>query len=144
MTPADKAERITQLHAHYCARTGFEIALNDMRRRMWWDWCSFASWAWTKDDLSRVISYLLSQIKIDKRNEGSLKFTNLIGRPDTFEEDLGLAKKAAKPNAMFVAKPEAKPAPKSGEMTNSRGEPIYAGKDAAADFRRSFLNPPTP
>lgn len=134
MTPEEKAAHLTDLHAHYCARTGFEVILNDQRRRLWWDWCSYANWTWTKDDLGRVIGYLLGQIKIDKRNEGALKITNLIGQPDNFEEDLGLAKKAAKPNAMFVAKPQPPKASATGAIVNSFGEEIHSGKSAAANF----------
>lgn len=137
MSPEDKATLITDLHAHYCARTGFEMILNDPRRRMWWDWCCYAAWTWSKDDLGRVIGYLLRQIKIDKRNEGALKITNLIGQPDKFEEDLGLAKKAAKPNPMFHAKPRQQTAPK-GQVTNSQGDEIYSGKEAAEAFGKMF------
>lgn len=139
MSPEEKATLITDLHAHYCARTGFELILNDPRRRMWWDWCCYAAWTWTKDDLGRVIGYLLSQIKVDKRNEGALKITNLIGQPDKFEEDLGLAKKAAKPNAMFVAKPQAPKASREGKtLLNSFGQEIHSGQEAAADFAKLF------
>lgn len=140
MTPDQKAELIMQLHATYCARSSFDILLNDQRRRMWWDWCSFASWTWTKDDLGRVIGYLLSQIRIDKRNEGALKFTNLIGQPDKFEEDLGLAKKAAKPNRMFVAKPEPVK-PVAGQPVNSFGEAVEVGPTAGEEFRNLFQKP---
>ena len=137
MTPDQKAAHITDLHAHYCAKSGFDMILNDCRRRLWWDWCGFSSWTWTRDDLGRVISYLVSQIKIDKRNDGALKFTNLIGQPDKFEEDLALAKKAAKPNAMFAAKPS--PTRQAGgTRTNSQGEEIYSGKEAAAAFGNLF------
>lgn len=140
LTPSDKASIITDLHAHLCAKTAMDLILNDQRRRMWWDWCSYSAWTWTKDDLGRVVSYLISQIKIDKRNEGSLKFTNLIGQPDKFEEDLGLAKKAAKPNPMFAAKPKAQPG--GAGMVNSQGEAAFTGKEAAQAWGAAFSNPP--
>lgn len=138
MTPDQKAQVITDLHAHYCAKSTFDVMLNDQRRRMWWDWCAFSAWTWTAEDLGRVIGYLVGQIKIDKRNDGSLKFTNIIGQPDKFEEDLGLAKKAARPNAMFVAKPSKQA---TGGERNSFGEAIHSGKEAAASFRNLTQKP---
>jgi hypothetical protein len=87
------APLITQLHETYVARTGLETLLNPTRQRMWFDWLQWSGRTWTPDDLTRTINYLKAEIRTGKRNEGSLKFTNLIGQPDRFEEDLALAKK---------------------------------------------------
>ena len=87
MTVQEKAQLCRDLHAHFCARTGFDLVANDQRLRMWWDWCQFSNWTWTKDDLSRVIGYLTAQIKQDKRNQGALRFNTFVGSPDKFEED---------------------------------------------------------
>jgi hypothetical protein len=87
------APLITQLHDTYVARTGLDTLLNPMRQRMWFDWLQWSGRTWTPDDLTRTINYLKAEIRTGKRNEGSLKFTNLIGQPDRFEEDLALAKK---------------------------------------------------
>lgn len=143
LTPDQKAARIRELHDHYRARTGFEIMLNMQREKMWWDWCEYSAWTWTTQDITRVISYLLSQIRIDKRNEGALKFNNLIGQPDKFEEDLGLAKKAARPNPLFHKPTPARQEKPNQTLTNSQGEAVHSGADAAADFRR-LLQSPTP
>lgn len=96
MIPPNAMQRVKDLHACYEARTGYVIAYNMTRENMWKEWCSFGGWAWTCEDLTRVIGYLRAQIRNDKRNDGALKFTNLIGMPDKFEEDLNLAREASK------------------------------------------------
>lgn len=96
MIPANAMQLVKDLHAFYVERTGYQIAYNLVRENAWREWCSFGGWAWTCDDLSRVIGYLRFKIGKGERNEGALKFQNLIGRPDNFEEDLNLAREAAK------------------------------------------------
>lgn len=96
MIPANAMQLVKELHAFYVARTGYEIAYNMARENVWRDWCAFGNWAWTCEDLARVIGYLRTKIRKGERNEGALKFANLIGRPDNFEEDLNLAKEAAR------------------------------------------------
>ena len=43
----------------------------------------------------------------------------------------------AKPNPMFHAKPRQQTAPK-GQVTNSQGDEIYSGKEAAEAFGKMF------
>jgi len=92
---------VMELHEHYCARTGFEITLTTDRVRMWNEWLGFKMPPFTKDDLSLVINYLRGEIRQTNwqkptRNIGALKFLNLIGQVDKFEEDLALARRARK------------------------------------------------
>ena len=82
---------VKDLHATYVARSGQVIAYNLTRENAWRDWCQIGNWAWTPEDLTRVIGYLQAKIRAGDRNVGALKFTNLIGYPDKFEEDLQLA-----------------------------------------------------
>lgn len=96
MIPPNAIQIVKDLHATYVARTGYEIAYNLARENAWRDWCQFGGWVWTADDLARVIGYLRMKIRKGERNEGALKFANLIGRPDNFEEDLNLAREAAR------------------------------------------------
>lgn len=91
MIPPDAMQLVKALHATYEARSGYVINLNMQRENAWRDWCQFGGWKWTPDDLSRVIQYLQSKIRAGERNVGALKFANLIGHPDNFEEDLQLA-----------------------------------------------------
>ena len=88
---------VNELHAEYCTRTGFEIELNYARERQWGEWLSWRPGKpFTVEDLRRVIAYIRQGIHKGERNDGALKFSNLIGSPDRFEADLGLALKAIK------------------------------------------------
>lgn len=92
---------VNQLHAEYCQRTGFEIDLNFSRERQWGEWLSWRKGKpFTVEDLARVIGYIRQGISKGDRNDGALKFSNLVGSPDRFEEDLGLALKAIKPRTL--------------------------------------------
>jgi hypothetical protein len=107
------------------------------RETQWAEWCRWSEWEWTELDLSRVIGYLRAEIKKGDRNQGALKFDNLIGQPHKFEEDLNLAVEAAKPNRMFIAKPA--PAKMvAGQPVNSFGEVVESGAEAARRFRENF------
>ncbi len=137
MTPPEKAARIHELHDAYVAATGYEIVLNPMREHQWWDWCAFGKWTWTVDDLKRGIFYLRAQIKADKRNDGALRFTNLVGMPDKFEEDLQFAREAAKGNPLFQNKPK----PKASSQPLPDPAELVTGASGAALFRE-LLNQP--
>lgn len=89
----NKPQLVRQLHDTYIARTGLEIVLNMARERLWADWLTWSSDTWTPDDLTLTIRYLKTEIAKSNRNEGALKFSNLIGNPERFEEDLALARK---------------------------------------------------
>jgi len=94
--PPNLPQLVKALHAAYEARTGYKIALNMMRERMWVEWLKWADYAWTETELARVIGYLRRKIAKGDRNDGALKFDNLIGQPDHFEEDLALAVEESK------------------------------------------------
>lgn len=105
-TITDPPKHVRDLHAHYCARSGIGIMYNMFRENTWKEWLQFCAWAWGKDEISMVIFYLREEIGRQKRNEGALKFSNLIGDPVKFEEDLGLARKDGRARAS-IAKPKA-------------------------------------
>jgi hypothetical protein len=87
------AQDLKPLHDEYCARTGMDIAMNFTRERVWREWLGFnRDKPFTLDDLKLVIAYLRTKIRTGDRNEGALKFSNIIGSPDFFEEDLALAR----------------------------------------------------
>lgn len=92
-TPSNALQIVRELHKCYVERTGFEVAYNIARENTWRDWCHWSGWTWTTEDLARVIYYLRCKINKGERNDGALKFSNLIGSPDKFEEDLQLARK---------------------------------------------------
>ena len=132
--PADIPAFIRSLHASYESRTGYSIRYNDHRQRQWWEWCEWSSWEWTDRELAIVIGYLRSKIAKGDRNEGALKFENLIGSPDRFEEDLNLANEARKGAPSWRPKTAAPVAPKADGLVNSKGEAVEGGKDAAVRF----------
>lgn len=78
--------RARELHELFCEITGQQgLSLRFDRMRTWHEWMSCG---WTDDDLRVVVRYLRRGIAEGRRNPGALKFRNLIGQPDLFEEEL--------------------------------------------------------
>lgn len=126
-------QHVRDLHAHYCARSGFDIMYNMLRENAWKEWLQFCDWQWGKEEISRVIFYIRSEIKRQKRNEGALRFSNLIGDPIKFEEDLGFALKDGETCAAFR-----KAAPRPASTAPKPEEPPVAG---ASYFMQSLKTP---
>ncbi len=125
--PADVIAHIKALHASYEARTTYKIMLNMVRDRQWYEWCQYSEWTWTDKELAIVIAYLRAKANKGERNDGALKFSNLIGDPVKFEEDLNLAQEARRGAPTFRPKPKSKaPEPAKEELMT------------AADFAKSF------
>jgi hypothetical protein len=82
-------ETIQQLHAAYCQATGFTLTLDMSREQTWYWW---QKKGFTTEDLYLVVRYISAQIRQQRRNPGALKFSNLIGQYDLFEEDLAMAR----------------------------------------------------
>lgn len=137
--PADIPSFIRSLHKSYEARTGYTIRYNMHRENQWYDWCKWADWDWSEADLARVIGYLRGKIRTGQRNDGALKFDNLIGRPDAFEEDLNLAKEAA----------QSSPLRRPGTQVTSHRRPDDVAADggeiiADSSFFKALLRTPPP
>lgn len=128
--PPNPIQFVRDLHRAYEARTGYTIRWNLHRERQWSEWCSWSDWQWTEADLARVIGYLRGKIQKGERNDGALKFDNLIGQPDRFEEDLNLAKEAAA-NKPFNPRPKPQPQP-----SQPQDEEPMTPEERAANFRR--------
>lgn len=86
-------EQIKKLHAAYCTLTGFRISLDMMREGVWFEWLRKG---FTQEDLQLVVRHLRKGINDGQRNAGALKFSNLIGQVDHFEEDLAMARAGQK------------------------------------------------
>lgn len=87
---------VSIIHSLYCSLTDQEgLPLRFDRQKWWFDWlkCGF-----TENDLKTVIRYLKNGIYHGRRNEGALKFSNLICDVERFEEDLFEAKRVLKMN----------------------------------------------
>ena len=91
-TPA--AQTIAALHAAYGQLTGLNLRLDMARERQWFDWLARG---FTEADLRAVIAHIQRGIRSGDRRQGALKFSNLIGMPDYFEEDLAMARKVQRP-----------------------------------------------
>lgn len=104
---------IHELHAAYCRTSGQQIEINMARENDWLVWHSFrAGQRFTVSDLVTVITWLQKEIRAGNRNPGALKFRNLIGQPDYFEEDLAQARAALRVPARRPAELESRgPAP---------------------------------
>ena len=87
MNPDNTA--IANLHHCYRTLTGFDIRIDYERERAWFEWAKRGN---TQESLILVVKHLKKLIKKGERNPACLKFHNLIGQPDYFEEDLALAK----------------------------------------------------
>lgn len=85
----DALQRIQQLHALYVELTGFEIRLDSSRENDWFLWLKAG---FCEDDLKIMVHHLRKGIQAGSRQAAALKFRNLIGQPDYFEEDLAEAK----------------------------------------------------
>ena len=133
--PSNLPQLIKELHAAYEGRTTYTVALNMMRERQWADWLVWSNYSWTVDDLARVIGYLRRKIGKGDRNEGALKFGNLIGQPDHFEEDLNLAREEA---AKSPFKPRPRPAPLNEGREPADEMPVQDAAEAAARWREQF------
>jgi hypothetical protein len=84
MTPA-----IVQLHHLYRQLTGLQITLDFSRENTWGYWCAKG---WTAEDLRLVVAHIKNEIRAQRRFPASLRFSNLVGQVDRFEEDLAEAR----------------------------------------------------
>jgi hypothetical protein len=122
------------LHALYVQLTGYDLRLTPHRISVWTDW--FAQ-GFRADDLRLVIRYLKLQIRLSKRNQGALRFNNLIGMHDLFEEDRELAREDKRLRS--PDKERGRPGPASDSDHPSEPAPDKALLDAQlADMRRSL------
>jgi len=88
-------DAIRALHRAYVQLTGLDVGLNMDRERVWWDWLHYRTDdPFTAADLRLVIDYLRTGIRNEQRNAGCLRFRNLVGNPDYFDEERAAARKA--------------------------------------------------
>lgn len=81
--------QINSLHTTYVRLSGRETRLEFGREALW---AQFLAAHFTEADLTDVIRHLKFGINNGTRNPGALKFSNLIGQLDKFEEDLAEAR----------------------------------------------------
>jgi hypothetical protein len=81
--------QIVTLHRLYCDLTGMDIRLDMAREHEWFIWVKRG---FTEQDLRDLVAHLRREIREGRRNQGALKFRNLICNVDYFEEDLAEAR----------------------------------------------------
>lgn len=138
--PADPIAHVKALHKSYESRTGYTIRWNPHRERQWSEWCRWADWEWTDRELAIVIGYLRGKIAKGERNDGALKFENLIGSPDRFEEDLNLANEARRTGGVARPKPTGKgytPTTPAEAVTGKEGVNLFKSLLAQNDAEES-------
>ena len=81
----EKLAEIQRLHSTYKLLTGLVVPLDSYREYQWFE---FIRRGLTEDDLCAVIRSIRKGVAANTRNRGALRFTNLIGQLDRFEEDL--------------------------------------------------------
>lgn len=121
---------LSGLHAAYVSATGLALRLDMARERDWFEWTKRG---FTEADLIQVIGHLKRGIRERRRNQGALKFSNLIGQPDFFEEDLAEAKAHAR-SAGFSLSPKSSVLRSAGRPpAPPTREPRSAGQIMEAD-----------
>ena len=90
---ADTRQRIQALHALYMQLTGLSLPLDMHRESVWYEWQRRGH---GEQELRDVVAHLRQGIRAQRRNPGALKFSNLIGQIDYFEEDLAEARAQAR------------------------------------------------
>lgn len=77
------------IHDHYCQLSGLPVPYTHYHEYSWGVWLHYG---FTKDDLEPVIRYIKKRIRDGRRERESLMFRNLIAHPETFADDLAMAR----------------------------------------------------
>lgn len=96
--------QINDLHRLYQQLTGLAVSLDFSRENIWGHWLAKG---WTADDLRIVITHIKAEIRAERRFPASLRFSNLVGQTDRFEEDLVEARARARVPRTDPARAEA-------------------------------------
>lgn len=89
----------------YAKITGFRLNVRGIFCDRVTFWYQFIQAGFSIEDMEFVLRHLMAKVRKGDRNIGCLRFSNLIERPDRFEEELGLAH-AEKRNAVKPMTPK--------------------------------------
>lgn len=89
----NETQLCSELHKAYCDLTGMRVDLTLQRTFMWQAW---KLKGWTVCDLALVIRFLQKKIRAGQKWESSLSFRRLIEDTEGFEENLSMARAAAR------------------------------------------------
>ena len=97
LLPEQVPPAIREMHNAYERLTGAQLTLNWPRLDQWRVFLSYRNPPFSTDDLRIVVAHIRKGVSEQRRNMGALKFHNLIGQPDYFEEDLNEARALSRP-----------------------------------------------
>jgi hypothetical protein len=115
-TPKVDADLVQKAHRLYCDLTGQILSLGFDRERMWFE---LLRAGYSLEDLHNLITYLLREIRIGRRNFGALKLSNLL-QPDRFEEDLQISRLRLRPPSPPPSLPPPPPEPVQAQQARQR------------------------
>ena len=116
-------DQIKALHAMFCDLTDASLTLNLYRMDIWRLW---ARRGLGEEDLKLVVTHLRRGIRDGKRNLGALRFSNLIERPDLFEEEVSQARAELR-NARPQATPKDRVLSATGRVSDApMADPVHA------------------
>jgi hypothetical protein len=115
-TPVVDAALVQKAHRLYCDLTGQILSLGFDRERMWFE---LLRAGYSLEDLHNLITYLLREIRIGRRNFGALKLSNLL-QPDRFEEDLQISRLRLRPPPPPQSLPPPPPEPAQAQQARQR------------------------
>ena len=129
---------IVALHRLYCELTGWDLPLRFDRERAWHEWIRVGN---TPDDLRVVIRWIRAGIAnareqrdpTHRRNQGALRFSNLICQLDMWDEQLAAARAWAGPQR------PPQPAPRTAAAQTPQGWSREEYKARIADLRRRLV-----
>jgi hypothetical protein len=137
--PKDKSQEIEILHDLYVKLTGQDVRLDMARQRQWFDWIRQG---FNQEDLRLVVRHIKRGIGEHQRNQGALKFANLIGMPDRFEEDLAQARAVYGKRRSVDTKPAMPmkriPAPGEKPLADKTPEEIANEQELLAQLHKSI------
>jgi len=134
-------EKVEAMHGAYLAATGFppEVLRLNYNREL--AWAELVTREYTPADVRLVVDFIKRGIrrrldgKANPRNNGALSFSNLIGNPDKFDEELAgaMLEKAAKaPEAIRKKAPPPAGARPQGEKEKQMLTPEEVRMELAA------------
>ena len=93
---------VIELNVRFVSLTGYPNTLDigGGKAHCWHTWATYADPPWGQPELNLVVAYIKRHMGRGPNgrgfNENSLRFSNLVQRPELFEEVLGLARAEAR------------------------------------------------
>ena len=136
ITP-DMNALVRDYHAAFCGTTGINLRIGIGEYNREAAWFRIIQAGFTLDDVQLVSRHLMRKVKEGTRNIGAVRFSNLIERPDVFEEELGMARaelrnSKSQPTAKQRVLQQARPTivPMTPDQTQNTAKPVSAYIDA--------------